>query len=86
MCYPVHRDISRTFTGQVNFPHPLARYMSGTSELDRFQRWLQSRLADLDRIESEEERIRVSNRLQNAIQECINFKQTMKFERFLGAV
>jgi hypothetical protein len=78
LCYPVHRDISRTITGQVNFPHPLARYMSGTSELDRFQRWLQSRLADLDRIESEEERIRVSNRLQNAIQECINFKQTMK--------
>ena len=52
--------------------------MSGTSELDRFQRWLQSRLADLDRIESQEERIRISNRLQNAIQECINFKQNMK--------
>ena len=78
MCYPVNGDILRTITGQVNLPHPLAMYMSDTSELDRFQRWLQSRLADLDRIESQEERIRISNRLQNAIQECINFKQNMK--------
>ena len=78
MCYPVNGDILRTITGQVNLPHPLAMYMSDTSELDRFQRWLQSRLADLDRIESQEERIRVSNRLQNAIQECINFNQNMK--------
>lgn len=78
MCYPVIGDILRTITGQVNLPHPLAMYMSDTSELDRFQRWLQSRLADLDRIESQEERIRISNRLQNAIQECINFKQNMK--------
>ena len=78
MCYPVNGDILRTITGQVNLPHPLAMYMSDTSELDRFQRWLQSRLADLDRIESQEERIRISNRLQNAIQECINFQQNMK--------
>ena len=78
MCYPVIGDFLRTITGQVNLPHPLAMYMSDTSELDRFQRWLQSRLADLDRIESQEERIRISNRLQNAIQECINFKQNMK--------
>ena len=78
MCYPVIGEILRTITGQVNFPHPFARYMSDTSELDRFQRWLQSRLADLDRIESQEERIRITNRLQNAIQECINFKQNMK--------
>ena len=52
--------------------------MSGTSELDRFQRWLQSRLADLERIESEEERVRVSNRLQNAIQECMKLNDSVQ--------
>ncbi len=55
--------------------------MKGDDELDRFQRWLQSRLADAEKIESEDERIRTSNRIQNAIQECINFKQSVSVQQ-----
>ena len=52
--------------------------MKADGELDRFQRWLQSRLADAEKIESEDERIRTSNRIQNAIQESINYKHNNK--------
>ena len=51
--------------------------MNAAGELDRFQRWLQSRLADAEKIESDEVRTRTSNRIQNAIQECINYKQAV---------
>ena len=51
--------------------------MNADGELDIFQRWLQSRLADTENIESDDERIRTSNRIQNAIQECINYKQAV---------
>ena len=55
--------------------------MAADSELDRFQRWLQSRLADSEKIESVEERLRTSNRIQNAIQECINFRQAINVQQ-----
>lgn len=48
--------------------------MASDSELDRFQRWLQSRLADAENIESKVERDKLTVRLQNAIQECIAFR------------
>ncbi len=48
--------------------------MSSDSELDRFQRWLQSRLADAEKIESKVEREKLMLRLQSAIQECIAFR------------
>lgn len=51
--------------------------MATDSELDRFQRWLQSRLADVDKIESKVEREKLSVRLQNAIQECIAFRSAL---------
>ena len=54
--------------------------MNADGELDRFQRWLQSRLADAGKIESDE-RTRTSNRLQNAIQECINYKQAVNVQQ-----
>ncbi len=38
--------------------------MNTEGELDRFQRWLQSRLADAEKIESVDERLRTSNRIQ----------------------
>tara|TARA_X000001036_G_C20279784_1_gene643845 strand:+ start:153 stop:476 length:324 start_codon:yes stop_codon:yes gene_type:complete len=55
--------------------------MNADGELDRFQRWLQSRLADAENIESDEVRIRTSNRIQNAIQECINYKQAVTVQQ-----
>lgn len=55
--------------------------MKADGELDRFQRWLQSRLADAEKIESDDERIRISNRIQNAIQECINYKQAVNVQQ-----
>ena len=53
--------------------------MEEGGELDRFQRWLQSRLADAESIESEDDKIRTTNRIQNAIQECINFREIISF-------
>ena len=55
--------------------------MNADGELDRFQRWLQSRLADTEKIESDDERNRTSNRIQNAIQECINYKQAVSMQQ-----
>ena len=55
--------------------------MEEGGELDRFQRWLQSRLADAESIESEDDKIRTTNRIQNAIQECINFREIISFQQ-----
>ena len=55
--------------------------MNADGELDIFQRWLQSRLADTENIESDDERIRTSNRIQNAIQECINYRQVVNVQQ-----
>tara|TARA_X000000368_G_scaffold30355_1_gene22618 strand:+ start:2350 stop:2673 length:324 start_codon:yes stop_codon:yes gene_type:complete len=55
--------------------------MNADGELDRFQRWLQSRLADAENIESDEVRIRTSNRIQIAIQECINYRQVVNVQQ-----
>ena len=55
--------------------------MNADGELDRFQRWLQSRLADTEKIESDDERNRTSNLIQNAIQECINYKQAVNMQQ-----
>lgn len=54
------------------------RVVSAESELDRFQRWLQSRLADAEKIESKVEREKLMIRLQNSIQECIEFRATLQ--------
>ncbi|MEL0268813.1 MAG: hypothetical protein VXA14_06865, partial [Euryarchaeota archaeon] len=54
--------------------------MSAEGDLDRFQRWLQSRLADAEKIESDDDRLRTTNRIQSAIQECINFKQLVNVQ------
>ena len=58
--------------------------MNADGELDRFQRWLQSRLADTEKIESDDERNRTSNRIQNAIQECINYKQAVNVQQSIA--
>ena len=55
--------------------------MNADGELDRFQRWLQSRLAEAENIESDDERIRTSNRIQIAIQECINYRQVVNVQQ-----
>ena len=55
--------------------------MNADGELDIFQRWLQSRLADTKNIESDVERIRTSNRIQIAIQECINYRQVVNVQQ-----
>ena len=55
--------------------------MNADGELDIFQRWLQSRLADTENIESDDERIRTSNRIQIAIQECINYRQVVNVQQ-----
>ncbi len=55
--------------------------MASDGELDRFQRWLQSRLADAENIESKTDRHRTMVRLQSAIQECINFRQSLEEHR-----
>ena len=52
--------------------------MTSDGELERFQRWLQSRLADAEKIESKADRHRTVTRLQSAIQECINFRQSLE--------
>ena len=44
--------------GQIHCSPTPPNYMTADGELDRFQRWLQSRLADSEKIESVEERFR----------------------------
>ena len=66
---------------QIHCSPSFPRAMNAEGELDRFQRWLQSRLADAEKIESVDERLRTSNRIQNAIQECINFRQAINVQQ-----
>lgn len=66
---------------QIHCPPAFRSIMSAEGDLDRFQRWLQSRLADAEKIESDDDRLRTTNRIQSAIQECINFKQLVNVQQ-----
>ena len=51
--------------------------MSEQSDIEKFQRWLQSQLDDVKSIEDVEERERRQIQLECAIQEAINFRTLM---------
>ena len=51
--------------------------MSEQSDIEKFQRWLQSQLDDVKAIEDIEERERRQIQLECAIQETINFRSLM---------
>ena len=51
--------------------------MSEQSDIEKFQRWLQSQLDDVKSIEDVEERERRQIQLECAIQETINFRSLM---------
>ncbi|MBC64342.1 MAG: hypothetical protein CMB15_01730 [Euryarchaeota archaeon] len=51
--------------------------MSEQSDIEKFQRWLQSQLDDVKLIEDIEERKRRQIQLECAIQESINFRSLM---------
>ena len=67
-------NLPTTVRSHVHCLSRIGDSMASDSELDRFQRWLQSRLADAEKIESKVEREKLMVRLQNAIQECIVFR------------
>ena len=48
--------------------------MAEQSDIEKFQRWLQSQLDDVKSIEDAEERERRQIQLESAIQEAINFR------------
>ena len=49
--------------------------MSGTSEIEQFQRWLQARLAMSENIEDPSEKNRVNIQIESAIQLAIDYRQ-----------
>ena len=51
--------------------------MAEQSDIEKFQRWLQSQLDDVKSIEDAEERERRQIQLESAIQEAINFRNLM---------
>ena len=51
--------------------------MSGASEIEQYQRWLQARLAISDNIEDHLERERVSIQIESAIQLAIEYRQIL---------
>ena len=51
--------------------------MAEQSDIEKFQRWLQSQLDDVKSIEDTEERERRQIQLESAIQEAINFRNLM---------
>ncbi len=51
--------------------------MSEQSDIEKFQRWLQSQLDDVKSIEDVDERERRQIQLECAIQETINFRSLM---------
>ena len=52
--------------------------MSGTSEIEQYQRWLQARLAMSDNIEDPSERDRVKIQIESAIQLAIQYRQILE--------
>ena len=55
--------------------------MASDGALDRFPRWLQSRLADAETIESQTERHPTMVRLHSAIQESLNLRPSLGVHR-----
>ena len=51
--------------------------MAEQSDIEKFQRWLQSQLDDVKSIEDAEEKERRQIQLESAIQEAINFRNLM---------
>ncbi len=52
----------------------IGKFVSEQSDIENFQRWLQSQLDDVKSIEDIEERERRQIQLESAIQETINFR------------
>ena len=52
--------------------------MSGTSEIEQYQRWLQARLAMSENIEDPAERDRVNIQIESAIQLAIQYRQILE--------
>ena len=52
--------------------------MSGTSEIEQYQRWLQARLAMSDNIEDPSERDRIKIQIESAIQLAIQYRQILE--------
>ena len=52
--------------------------MSGTSEIEQYQRWLQARLAMSDNIEDPSERDRIKIQIESAIQLTIQYRQILE--------
>ena len=52
--------------------------MSDDSDIVNFQRWLQNRLDQLSNIDDLNERTRLEKRIQNAIQECIDYRTSLE--------
>ncbi len=51
--------------------------MSGESDVDKFQRWLQNRLAALELNNDSGDQERSMSRIQNAIHEVISFRESI---------
>ncbi len=51
--------------------------MSGVSEIEQFQRWLQARLAMSENIEDPSERDRANIQIESAIQLAIQYRQIL---------
>jgi hypothetical protein len=49
--------------------------MAELSDIERFQRWLQSILAETENIENEKEKLRRQIQIESAIQETIRYKE-----------
>ena len=52
--------------------------MSGPSEIEQYQRWLQARLAMSDNIEDPSERDRIKIQIESAIQLAIQYRQILE--------
>ena len=52
--------------------------MSGISEIEQYQRWLQARLAMSDNIEDPSERDRIKIQIESAIQLAIQYRQILE--------
>ena len=52
--------------------------MSGTSDIEQYQRWLQARLAMSDNIEDPSERDRIKIQIESAIQLAIQYRQILE--------
>ena len=51
--------------------------MSGTSEIEQFQRWLQARLAMSENIEDPSEKDRINIQIESAIQLAIQYREIL---------